>query len=105
MNKTLLSLALAGTFAAGLALAGAASAHFVKSDLSYQNASQPSLLLARGGGFDKQDPFKELREERRKQQQQSRTDGTQNSKSDNSGEKKKQDEESKSGGFFGLFDS
>lgn len=104
MNKTLLSLVLAGTFAAGLAVAGAASAHFVKTDLSYQDTAQPSLLLARGGGFDKQDPFKELREERRQQEQQSRSGGTENTKTQSAGEKDKQDEDSKSGGFFGLFE-
>lgn len=103
MNKTLLSLALAATFAAGLALAGTASAQFGKGDLGYQDAGQPSLQLVRGGGVDKQDPFEELRERRRQQQeQQSRTDGTRNGKTEGADEKTKQDEDSK-GGFFGLF--
>lgn len=104
MNKTLLSLTFAGIFAAGLAVAGAASAHIVKSDLGYQGVAQPSLELVRGGGVDKQDPFEELRERRQLQQeQQSRSDGTQNSKTEDADEKNKQDEDSKNGGFFGLF--
>lgn len=106
MNKTLLSLALAATFAVGLALAGTASAQFAKSDLGYQDATQPELQLVRGGGVDKQDPFEELRERRRQQQeQQSRGDGTQSGKADSTDEKTKQDENSKGGSFFGLFDS
>ena len=95
MNKTLLSLAFAGTFAAGLAIAGTASAQIVTSDLGYQNADQPSLILVRGGGADRQDPFKELRE--RRQQQQSQKDKAKESTS--------QKDKDSQGGFFSLFDS
>ena len=105
MNKTLLSLTFAGIFAAGLAVAGAASAHIAKSDLGYQNTAQPSLQLVRGGGVDKQDPFEELREQRRQQEQQSRSDGTQNSKTESAGQKETKDDDSEGSFFDRLFDS
>ena len=103
MNKTLLSLTFAGIFAAGLAVAGAASAHIVKSDLGYQDAAQPSLHLVRGGGAENQDPFKELRERRR--QQQSRSDGTQNTKTKDADQKETKEDDSEGGFFDRLFDS
>ena len=105
MNKTLLSLTFAGIFAAGLAVAGAASAHITKSDLGYQGVAQPSLQLARGGGVDKQDPFEELRERRRQQEQQSRSDGTQNSKTESADQKETKEDDSEGGFFDRLFDS
>ena len=105
MNKTLLSLTFAGIFAAGLAVAGAASAHIVKNDLGYQDVAQPSLQLVRGGGVDKQDPFEELRERRRQQEQQSRSDGTQNSKTEDAGQKETKEDDSEGGFFDRLFDS
>lgn len=106
MNKTLLSLTFAGIFAAGLAVAGAASAHIVKRDLGYQGAAQPGLHLVRGGGAENQDPFKELRERRRQQQeQQSRSDGTQNTKTEDADQKETKEDDSEGGFFDRLFDS
>ena len=106
MNKTLLSLTFAGIFAAGLAVAGAASAHITKSDLGYQDAAQPGLHLVRGGGAENQDPFKELRERRQQQQeQQSRSGETQNGKSEDAGQKETKDDDSEGGFFNRLFDS
>ena len=52
MSKTILSLALAATFAAGVALAGTASAQFDKSDHDYHDANEPRLEVIRGGRSD-----------------------------------------------------
>lgn len=92
MKPIALSLALAAAFAASLAIAGAASAKIVGSDFGYQTIAQPPLLLVRGGGADRQDPFKELRERR---QQQSQKDKAKESAS-------KTDKDSQ-GSFLSLF--
>ncbi len=97
MKTAIVSLALIGS----LAFASTASADVLRSDLSFDSASQPTLELVRGGGADRPDPFAELREKRRKQQSQQNKDKTETGGKDQMSKSK----DKSGGGFFGLFGS